>query len=609
MSHVLLALIITTLFWGVPSVLHALPLSTSHTPQSELDLSAKQWEDSAILKEAVNFLKRGERQQAKIKLAQFLKQSPNDPRGAELAGMIMMEEKNYPVAVMSFERALALKPNNPAALSKLGASLLLQDKKKEGEAILNKAIALRPGDPLAQRYLGWLEEGRGNANSAGSHYIAALQGGDLPAGRLTEIHLALGRVYSALGRNEQTVRLLAPYVSKSGSGEMAQAARFQLAFAYIELERGAEVLPLIQSLEKSLKPDNPELRFLKAYAELDSNPTDARGKLQALIKSNPAYAGRVRLLIARTYALEGKTALAVKELEGLAGQVEKGDLPEVLTALTAVHLSTGKAAIAVKVLEGYAKKYPDIPDITYLLAETKLQAGDAATAQTLLKRLISQYPNYAQAYALLGQIERSQNTFATAEANLRKAVALDSKLANAWISLAGVYVSRKELPKAEDALKQALESNPGNALLQYELASIYDAMERRQDANALYRTILGAYPTYLPALNNIAANLGEGGEIASAQQYAEKAYQIDKRNPTVQDTYGWILILNNNTNKGLPLIQQAALGSPSDPTVLYHLGAALIKAGKTAEGKPYLQRALASGLSESLRKKAKSLLN
>lgn len=609
MSRALFSCLITTLLWAASPVSQAIPLIPSQAPQAVLGLSSNQWKESAILMEAVELLKRGEQQQAKTKLAQFLKQYPNDPRGPELAGMLLMAEKNYQVAIISFERALALNPNNPGVLSKLGVSLLLQNKRKEGEIMLNKAITLRPGEPLARRYLGWLEEGRGNLNGAGHHYVAALKGGDLPAAELTEIHVALGRVYSALGRHEQTIRLLAPYAAKAGTGTIGQVARFQLAFAYIELQRGAEATPLIHSLEKGLKPENPELRFLKAYAQLVSNPASAREKLQALIKSHPAYTGRARLLIARSYAIEGKTPLAVKELEGLAAQVEKGDLPEVLTALVALQLSTGKAKAAGNVLETYARKHPDIPEITYLVAEVRVQAGDIASAQTQLRQLVSKYPNYAQAYALLGQIERSQNALPQAEEHLRKAVILDSNLANTWVNLAGVYVNRKDLAKAEGALKQGLAANPGNAVLQYELASIYDAMGRGEDANPLYRTILTAYPNYLPALNNIAVNLAEGSDLAGARKYAEKAYQMDKRNPTVQDTYGWILVLNNDIGKGLPLLEQAARGLPGDPTVLYHLGTALLKAGKAEEGKRYLQSALASGLPENLRKKARALTN
>lgn len=608
MSRALFSCLITTLLWSAIPAAQAAPLNSSQAPQAGLGLSTGQWRESTVLKEAVELLKRGDRAQAKTKLAQFLKQYPNDPRGPELAGMILMEEKNYRIAVVSFERALALNPNNPEVLSKLGVSLLLNDRKKEGEEILNKAIAVRPGEPLARRYLGWLEEGRGNLNGAADHYLAALKGGELPTGMLTEIHLAVGRIYNVQGKNEEIVRLLAPFVSKTGFSEMEQAARFQLAFAYINLNR-ADADPLIHSLEKRLKPDNPELRFLNAYAQFNSNPSGAREKLQALIKSHPAYAGRARFLVARSYAVEGKTPLAVKELEGLAAQVEKGDLPEVLTALAAVHISNGKPAEAANSLQVYAKKYPDMMEITYLLAEVRFQMGDMVSTQTLLKQLLSKRPNHARAYALLGQIERSQSVLPQAEEHLRKAVTLDRNLTNAWVSLAGVYVSRKDLPKAEGALKQGLETNPGNVLLQYELANLYDATGRGQDATPLYRTILATSPNYVPALNSFALNLAEGNDLAGARQYAEKAYRIDKRDPTVQDTYGWILILSKDTVRGLPLLEQAARGLPDDPAVLYHLGAALLKTGKTEEGKRYLQRSLVAGPTENLRVKAQSLMN
>ncbi|MHB1200357.1 MAG: tetratricopeptide repeat protein [Polaromonas sp.] len=607
MSRAFFSCFLTTLLWAAAPVSQAIPLSPGQMPQTGLGLSAGQWKESVTLVEAVDLLKRGERAQAKTRLAQFLKQYPNDPRGPELAGMILLEEKNYQIATVSFERALKLKPNNPAALAKLGVSLLLQDKKKEGEEALNKAIALRPGEPLARRYLGWLDEGRGNLNGAAHHYVAALKGGELPTDRLTEIHLALGRIYSAQGRNEEVVRLLAPYVAQADSAEMARAAQFQLAFAYINLNR-EEAAPLMRSLEKTLKPENPELRFLIAYAQFNSNPSGARKKLQALIKSYPAYSGRARFLIARSYAVEGKTALAVKELEDLAAQVEKGDLPEVLTALAAVHISEGKAAQAASALETYARKYPDIAEITYLLAEVRFQTGDIATAQTLLKQVVSRYPSYARAYALLGQFERSQNALPQAEEHLRKAVTLESSLTNAWINLAGVYVSRKDMTKAEGLLKQGLEANPDDALLQYELANLYDAIGRGQDANPLYRTILATYPGYVPALNGIALNLADGSDLVGARQYAEKAYFINKNDPTVQDIYGWILVLNKDTGKGLPLLEQAARALPDDPAVLYHLGAALIKTGKAEEGKRYLQRSLAASPPESLRVKVLSLM-
>ncbi|MBT9569023.1 MAG: tetratricopeptide repeat protein, partial [Thiobacillus sp.] len=402
MLRIPLACLVLSIGWNIAPVAIAIPLDLKEAPQAEMRLSPTQWEGSAQLTDVVASLEKGDREQAKAKLAQFLKRSPNDPRGPALAGMMLMEDKNYSAAVLSFERALVLNPNNPDLLAKLGVARLLKNEKKAGEATLRQAIALQPGEPLARRYLGWLEEGRGNLNAAGQHYLAAIKGGRLPTGSVTETHLALGRLYTALGRNEQTIRLLEPYVSRPAADGLKQALQIQLAMAYLELQRGQDAAPLIKSLERARKSDDPELQFVKAYALLATNASAARKQLQELAQAQPAFLGRTRMLIAQSYAREGKPALAAKELEALAAEVDPGDLPQVLTALTALHLSSGKANEAAKLLEAYGRKNETSPEIPYLLAEVRLQAGDTPRTQTLLKQLIAKHPDFAPAFNLLG---------------------------------------------------------------------------------------------------------------------------------------------------------------------------------------------------------------
>ncbi len=607
MSRLFVSGLITSLLMATVPIAQGIPLGVGQMPQLGLGLATDPAGQSVLLNEALERLNHGERAKAKAKLAEFLKQYPNDPRGPELAGIILLEDKNYRVAAVSFAQALKLKPNNPGVLAKLGVALLLQDMKKEGQQALEKAIALRPGEPLARRYLGWLDEGRGNLPGAAQHYTAALKGGELPGDRLTELHLALGRIYSAQGRNEELVHLLAPLVDKADTSEAAQSARFQLAYAYINLNRN-EADAVMHSLEKTVKADHPEWRLLVAYAQLGTDPSGARQKLQSLVKSAPAYAGRTNFLIARSYAMEGKTAQAATELEALAAKVQKGDLPEVLTALAALYVSSGQSAKGISVLDLYARKHPDIVEISYLLAEVRFQSGDLGNAETLLKQIVLNAPNYGRAYALLGQIERHRNALSLAEEHLRKAVALDKNLATSWVNLAGVYVDRKEPDKAVSILKQGLAANPGQPLLQYELANLYDSIGKASDANPLYKTVLTTYTNYVPALNGLALNLAESGDVAQAKTYAERAYAIDQHNSTTQDIYGWILVLNKETGKGLPLLQQALAALPNDPAVLYHLGAALVQTGKQDEGRSYLKRALATAPPENIRAKVQSLL-
>ena len=608
MSHLFVLSLVATLLAATSGGVNAVPVTQSQPPSSSLGLPGSQWKDSTQLMEALELLKKGDRPAAKIKLAQFLKANPKDPRGSELAGMLFMEDKNYPVAVLSFERSLALKPNNPQTLAKLGVALLLQEKPADAKDKFNKAIALNPGEPLARRYLGWMEENQGNLDAAGQHYEASLKAGTFPPGTLTELHIAMARIHGSLGRNDAVVKLLAPNIPKNATGELVQTARFQLAYAYVNLNND-DAEPLLTSLEKELKPDNPELRYLKALMQFESNPTATRPKLLDLLKSHPAYEGRARLLVARSYALEGKPDLAVKELEILAEKADKRALPDIMTSIGSIYVAAGKPAEAASKLEAYAKRYPEIGEISYVLAEVRYQSGDLPAAQKLLSQLTAKQPTYARGFALLGQIEREQKAYPQAEQNLNKAIALDASLPNAWVNLASTFAARKDATKAEATLKQGLAAIPGHPLIQFELAKLYDQSGRGPEAGSAYRALLADYPTYVPALANIAVNLADRNDIAGAKKYAEQAYKINKTSPAALESYGWVLVQAKDSAKGLPMLEQAVSAAPKNASAAYHLGAALIASGKIDEGKKHIQRALAGDLPDHLREKAKALAN
>ena len=367
--------------------------------------------------------------------------------------------------------------------------------------------------------------------------------------------------------------------------------------------------PLLTSLEKELKPDNPELRYLKALMQFESNPAATRPKLLDLLKSQPAYEGRARLLVARSYALEGKPDLAVKELEILAEKSDKRALPDIMTSIGSIYLAAGMPAQAASKLEAYAKRYPDIGEISYVLAEVRYQSGELPAAQKLLNQLIVKQPNYARGFALLGQIEGEQKDYPQAEDHLNKAIALDATLPNAWVNLAGIFAARKDVGQAETTLKQGLAANPGHPLIQYELAKLYDRSGRGPEAGSAYRTLLADYPTYVPALANIAVNLADRNDLVGAKKYAEQAYKINKTSPAVLESYGWVLVQSKDTAKGLPMLEQAANAAPKSATAAYHLGAAMIANGRADDGKKHIQRALAGDLPDHLREKAKALAN
>ena len=586
---------------------HAIPLQV---PGSQPDIGrgivVDDWQNSAELQAVVTLLNQGDRKAAKLRLARFLSQHPTDPRGPEMAGLIFMEEKNLDMAEKSFRRALTFDPHRASARSKLGVTLLMKGL-HHGEMELIKALEDNPSDFLARRYLGWMAETHGDLAGAIEQYEAIIASGKLKAGALTEVHARLGKLYNQTQQYQKTISLLAPVMGHAESEQVDKDAQLALATAYFTLDNKTEGAKLLRTLEKIMPENNPELRMLQAASSrLEKNFSDARQKLQSVIKDSPAYAGLASFQLARTYVEEGNWQEGAKQLESLASQVDKNDLHMVLARLVSLKFEHGQSASAIKILEKYAAQDRQI---MYMLAEAQVLAHSYADALATSKQLITEFPDYAPAYFLTGVIKVQQKQFTDAEASLQKAVKLNPLHVDAWITMARLHITNKAYDKAETTLKQGLAANPDNLTLLLEMASLHEITDNMAQANDDYRRILVKHPDYAPAMNILALNLADNdNNLVEARKYAERAYALAGKEPIVQDTYAWILLQSGEVTKAVPILETAVKSLPTDGAASYHLGVAYLKAGKKDEGHRYLNKALSLGVNPAVEIKIKTML-
>jgi uncharacterized protein (TIGR03790 family) len=113
-------------------------------------------------------------------------------------------------------------------------------------------------------------------------------------------------------------------------------------------------------------------------------------------------------------------------------------------------------------------------------------------------------------------------------------------------------------------------------------------------AVALYRKVVELQPNNALALNNLAYVLAtRGGQPQEALPYAARAADMAQgKSAEILDTYGWIHYLLGNPQEARVHLEKAAALRPGSAVLAYHLGATLLKLGRTAEGRRYLERAL-----------------
>lgn len=610
---------------GVPAPLGINSESFANTP------SVLPYVDvSADLQKVVTLLRAGKREEAKIELARFLTKHPQDRRATELAGMIFMEEKNWKMAVVSFQRVLTADPQRTSARSKLGVALLMEGKSQEGKAALEKAIADNETDAIARRYLGWLAETQGDTQTALKHY-GAMIAASISTGMMSEFHALSGRLYNQMQRSDLAIRLLEPLIGKADSKRTAELGQQVLAAAYMEEGNKIASAKLVRSLEKTMPASSPELRMLQAgLLKLERDYPRARERLQAVIQDSPAYRAQASFQLAHIYSEEGNRKKAIEVLESLAPSLAKKDLAVALARVTALQFADGNGASAVKTLRKYTSQDPSIK---YLLAEAQARNHDYAGALVTVNELLAEYPQFAGGHYLYGMLYKHENKLVHMEKGFSHAVKLIPAYVDAWIEWADGYATVGMSTNAETILTKGLDANPDNPLLLFKLAAIQEDAGKTGQANLRYRRILEKMPNHAPALQKLALNLSTNpATVAESLKFAERAYNLNRNEPALQDTYGWVLVQSGDEKKGIPLLESAVKSlrnvdikhslsnergedhahpeenRTQEGMAYFHLGAAYMKLGKTSEGSAYLNRALGLGVSPSTKIQIAALL-
>ncbi len=133
-------------------------------------------------------------------------------------------------------------------------------------------------------------------------------------------------------------------------------------------------------------------------------------------------------------------------------------------------------------------------------------------------------------------------------------------------------------------------------------------MERGEQTSAIarYEAVLKYDPNNVVSLNNL-AYLYQQLDGKKALEYAERAYKLAPNHYGVMDTYGWILMRQQQSQHGLELLAKATELAPHDRDVRYHYAAALARTGDCAGAAEVLKELLATEDEFSERRAAESL--
>ncbi|MGI0116739.1 XrtA/PEP-CTERM system TPR-repeat protein PrsT [Zooshikella sp. RANM57] len=559
------------------------------------------------------------------------KDGKHQARVYALLGNAYMKTKDYAKATHYLDKALELEPNiarlqaqvavghlfsgdTKSAIKELkelsakaeepnDADLLLvrtyiQEKKyKEAETLVTKRIKQWPDNPMYHNLQGLLHQVQGRFDDAKAGFEQALE------------------------KDKKYIPALMGLAGLSYTQGDQDAAKDYYQQAIAVNEKYLPAYFALSAVASSAKDDKAALEWLeKAHKANDKD-------LRTQIMLADAYLNYKRLddaqRVTRRLADDHGDQLAVIELQTRVARATKDDTNTQFLLEKLVTLSPDNKGYINQLMQYHLQKGDKKAALDVLDAALRRQPTDKQLILTKM-RLLNQQKRYDEALVIAKEIVKHEKDSPTAQILLASAylnAKQDDKAKEIYqpmlADLAEVgmvsrlyafFNSHGMKNEVEKLFADSLKKWPNNGAIRRLYAQHLHSNGMVDEAIKQYEEILKTEPDDVTSLNNLAWFYLDKKQD-KALKYAEKAHKAMPKSPEVADTYGWILLNNDQHKKALEILSGAAKAAPNNFDIRYHYAVALAKTGKKEQAKKELKLVLSSKRSFSEKKAAEELFS
>lgn len=348
----------------------------------------------------------------------------------------------------------------------------------------------------------------------------------------------------------------------------AYAQKNQYKSAIIEVRRALQLQPNSAAAYLELaKIEMQQQQWPAAYAALNQVLDLDPGQIEARLD-----VARIKLA---SHDLAGATAAAAEVLKrqpnnAAAWQVE-----------AAVDADNGHPAEAEKKFARITQLTPKDPDawINLALADASLRRPDAAEAD--LRKAIAVAPQTPLAYADLAHLDQLRGRTAAARADVRQGLAANPDSVKLWLAQAAMDYDPRHPQAAQSDLKTLLARTHQSAPAALGVAN-FD--RGHGDSAAAEQVIVAAaalHPHSVALQQQVLAADLRAGRLDAAEQVDAAILQQDPANPDALVTHARLLLARGKTKDAIGILEPLASSHPGSYPVLYALGLAYWRAGRT----------------------------
>jgi cellulose synthase operon protein C len=512
----------------------------------------------------------------------------------------------------------AIKLDPGAARPKIQlARLLSGTKPAEADKLIDEAIAAAPRSAEALRVKGEMLRSRGDQEGAMRLFDEALKIDP----KNVSAHLSRAKVNIALGKYTAADEDLDPILKASPDQFMANYLRgveFARQQKYVEADRifdrispgfaaswqgyylqGVTKLALGQyaqaetSLGKYLAhvPDDIRAARLIATAALRQQAASrAIEYLKPLADKMPADAAAL-VVLGNAYMADGKPDLGLQQFQKAAALDPAN--PTIKTQIGVSEIDAGQGDQGLVTLEQVFGTEAGAPIAGPALVITELRARRLDKAAEVAVSLVERDTKNPIYHTLLGEVRAAQRDYSAAESAFRAALAINPALTTATRDLAQVYMARGRADEARALYNDLLAKNPNAVAALLGLADAYIAQQKWTEAiDALNRARAAAPNDPAPGLKLVGVYEMNGDWTNAKTLAAELATQFPG-NANVLDIQGQAQLAVGDTNGAVSSFKRAYALAPNAAPILSRYLAALNGAKYFAEAHGVLQEAIA----------------
>lgn len=159
----------------------------------------------------------------------------------------------------------------------------------------------------------------------------------------------------------------------------------------------------------------------------------------------------------------------------------------------------------------------------------------------------------------------------------------------------------KKLPESYVQFNDWLSNHPYDWRSWRKFANLYEQHGLVDEAIQAYLESININNKDIFSLNNVANLLVDKGNYTDALTHAKSAYQYAPLEAKVNDTYGWVLVHNNQADTAVNYFRESLARDNNNATTRFHLGVTLQQLDRNDEALTQLYQALSAAKSDTLK--------